>query len=368
MANDFVVKNGKKLRSGYTTGTCACAAAMAATIMHFEREDIKEVKVRDFTLDIGDIKKEENSISCSVTKDAGDDPDVTHGIKIFASSTKIDSGIVIQGGEGVGVVTRKGLKVPIGHAAINPVPYKNIKDEVENICAQYDYHGGIKIIISVPDGREIAKKTMNERLGIVGGISILGTTGRVEPMSEKAIVDTIKTEMDMRISEGKRDLFINFGNYGRDFSEKYLGLNINSAIKCSNFIGETLDYAVYLNVERILLIGHAGKMVKLAGGIMNTHSSVADCRMEIIAAHCGIIGANKEIIKKIMNCVTTDEALLILKEHGIDKEVWKSIGDKIWYHLKERTKGKITMDFVVFTEEFGVLASSRELKYIGGFR
>ncbi len=366
MEGFFNFKNGKKLKSGYTTGTCSAAAAKASALMLLSGHNVESIDVRIpkdnivLNIQIHDIKRTNEWVRCSVIKDAGDDPDVTNGIKIFATCLKTKSKIAIEGGEGIGIVTRKGLKVSIGKHAINKVPYKNIEDNVFMVCNEFNYKGGIKVIISCPEGREIAKKTMNERLGIIGGISILGTSGIVEPMSEKALIDTIKVEMDMKISEGKDFLYLTFGNYGRDFAKNHLGLNADDFIKCSNFIGDALDYAVYKGVKKILLIGHAGKMVKLAGGIMNTHSKVADCRMEIIAAHCGAIGIDKTIINKIMSAITTDEALLIMKDENISEKVWEKIGEKIKYHIDERVKKKIKIDFIVFTEEYGILTSFME--------
>jgi cobalt-precorrin-5B (C1)-methyltransferase len=237
-----------------------------------------------------------------------------------------------------------------------------ITSAIKEICGLFLYTGGIKAVISIPGGDEIAKKTMNERLGIIGGLSILGTTGIVEPMSDRAIVETIKAEIDVLAAAGKRDLLLTPGNYGRTFAEETLGVNIDEAIKCSNFIGETLDYALFKGIKRLTLIGHAGKLVKLAGGIMNTHSGIADCRMEIIAAHCALAGAGAETIKQIMECVTTEAAVNIMKPLGINNYVWESIGKKIGFHLGERTKRSISIEYIVFTQEHGVLVHS----YIAG--
>ncbi len=364
---DFVIKDNKKLRVGITTGSCATATAKASAIMLLSNQYLKSIsfKIKNgstLTLGIFDINHKRDYVSCSVVKDAGDDPDVTNGIKITATVSKIKSGIIIDGGDGVGRVTKLGLKIPIGHAAINAVPLEMIRSEVSEIMKQHGYSGGLKVVISASDGASIAKRTMNERLGIVGGISILGTTGIVEPMSDRAIIDTIKAEIDVNLSNGKRDLIITPGNYGREFAKTNLNIDIEDAIKCSNFIGDTLDYAVFSKVERITLIGHAGKMVKLAGGIMNTHSKVADCRMEIIAAHSALIGAPSHTIQSIMDCITVDGAIDIVKQCSFHKEVWDSIGKKIGFHLKERTMGMIHIKLIVFTQEHGILIQSE----IGG--
>jgi cobalt-precorrin-5B (C1)-methyltransferase len=363
----------KELRTGVTTGLCAAAAAKAAAIMLLSINSIGSIRSigqvevtakngETKTFELTDIKFENGMVQCAVQKDAGDDPDITHGIKIIASLSKTEiNKVEVDGGEGVGRVTKPGLKVLVGKAAINPVPMEMITSAIEEVCKSFTYAGGIKAIISIPGGAEIAKRTMNERLGIIGGLSILGTTGIVEPMSNRAIVETIKAEMDVQEASGKRNLLISPGNYGRDFAEKELGLSIDEAIKCSNFIGETLDYACIKGIAHITLIGHAGKLVKLAGGIMNTHSGIADCRMEIIAAHSALMGAGAETIRQIMDCVTTEAAIEIMTQTGINEAVWKSIGKKIGYHLRERTRGSVQIRYIVFTQEHGILCEGAAL-------
>ncbi len=356
---DFIIKNNKKLRTGITTGTCAAACAKAACVRLLRDESRKTVSVETNsgeTLDIAidEIHVLDDTVSCSVIKDAGDDPDVTDGITITAKVSKSECGIDIDGGEGIGRVTKPGLKIPVGHAAINPVPLKMIEREAKSVCERAGYHGGLRIIITAPDGAVIAKKTMNERLGIVGGISILGTTGIVEPMSEQAVIETIKTEMNMQVAAGKTSLLITPGNYGREFARTPFGLDIREAIKCSNFIGEILDHAAFLGVEKITLIGHAGKLIKLAGGVMNTHSSVADCRMEIIAAHCALCGATSDVVCKVMDCVTVEAAIALIAKQRFYDAVRESIGQKIAFHLNARVKGRFPIEVIVFTEEHGI--------------
>jgi cobalt-precorrin-5B (C1)-methyltransferase len=360
---NFVIKNNRKLRTGITTGTCAAAAAQAAVLMLLSNELRNKVTVTTnqgaiLTVTLSEIKRNENFVTCTVIKDAGYDPDVTDGAEITATVSKIESGIIIDGGEGVGRVTKPGLKIPVGGAAINPVPRQMIEREVLNICRQADYCGGISVLISVPKGRDIAKKTMNERLGIVSGISILGTTGIVEPMSERAIIDTIKLEIDMSVFGGRKTLLITPGNYGREFIHTVLGIEIGEAVKCSNYIGEVLDYAILIGMEKVILVGHAGKLVKLAGGIMNTHSGVADCRMEIIAAHSAMYGIPAEAICTIMNSVTVEAAMTVLRQYGIQQDIWNSIGQKIAFHLNARTKGNLPVEFILFTQEDGILIHS----------
>lgn len=361
--DDYIVKGGKRLRKGFTTGSCAAAAVKAAALMLLGGEDIERVKLTlpsgdSLMLDIEDIERTGQQVMCSVTKDAGDDPDVTHGIKIFAKVGKKKGLTTIDGGAGVGRVTREGLACRVGEAAINPVPRRMIEQALAEAAGQYSYTEGFEAVISVPEGEKIARSTFNARLGIIGGISILGTTGIVEPMSEAAIIDTIKAELDTR--RQREILFLAPGNYGLEFASDSLGLNIDPAVKYSNYIGETLDYALYLGFRNILLIGHVGKLVKLAGGIMNTHSRVADCRNEIFAAHTALFSDSREPVREIMQAVTTDEIHTILKKYGLCQSVYESILDKILYHLNYRTRNGIHFELIIFSKENGVLMQTKQ--------
>ncbi len=362
--NEFIVKNGTKLRIGYTTGSCAAAAAKAAACMLLTQDDIEMVTLtlpsgQHLNLEIEDITRSEYEVTCAVRKDAGDDPDVTHNIKIYARVRKTDQQIRIDGGEGVGRVTREGLACQIGEAAINPVPKKMMEQALKEAAEQYRYQGGFDVLIFVPEGEKTAKHTFNARLGIIGGISILGTTGIVEPMSEAAIIETIRLEINAK--SNKDILFVSPGNYGLEFAKSKFGLDIDKAVKCSNYIGETLDYAAYCGVQRLLLIGHIGKLVKLAGGVMNTHSKTADCRNEIIAAHTALYLPDSTVIGEIMNAGTTDEIHKILEKNGMCQIVYKSILKKIVFHLNYRVKNKIQFELMVFSNENGVLMKTEHV-------
>ena len=355
---EIIVKDGKELRCGYTTGSCAASAAKAGAIMLLGDEEVETVAIKtpkgvSLYLQIEDIQKQKDWVSCAVTKDAGDDPDATNGIKINARVEKAKQGIHIDGGLGVGRVTQKGLACAVGEAAINPIPRKMIEDALLEVAQKYKYKGGFSVVISAENGEEIAKKTFNPRLGIVGGISILGTSGIVEPMSEKALIDTIHLEIDSKTITQNNNLLISPGNYGREFALKEFGLDLDFGIKCSNFIGETIDYAVYKKVKNILLIGHAGKLCKVAGGIMNTHSRMADCRCEIFAAHAALAGPSRKHIEKIMNSVTTDEISVLLHEFNIANQVYESILSKIRYHLNYRASDKCIIEVIMFTNNCG---------------
>lgn len=356
MKNYYVFKNGKKLRCGYTTGSCAVAAAVAAVKMLFERDiynsiDITTNSGKELMLDIHDIKMTTSFVECSVTKDSGDDPDITNGIKIFAKVRESDSKeIKIIGGKGIGIVTKKGLPVDVGKSAINPGPIENIRSEVSKALPK---DKGVEIQLSIPEGEEIAKKTFNPKLGIVGGISIIGTTGIVEPMSEDALKESLALEFSVLKAQGIQDVIFSPGNYGRNFATT-LGLMDNYHIKTSNYIGFMLDKAVELKFRRILWVGHIGKMIKVAGGIFNTHSKHADARMEILTAYCIQADIPIHLCKKVLGSITTDEAIEYIKESK-DETVFYNIAHKITEKCHQRVNHEIEVGTIIFSNVHGFL-------------
>ena len=361
---EFIEKEGKKLRFGYTTGSCAAAAAKAAAWMLLtgqKKEEISLITPKGvaLTLPVLDISMEENRVSCAIRKDSGDDPDVTNGTLVYAEITaKVEPGIAIDGGVGVGRVTKKGLDQPVGNAAINSVPRQMIRENLEEILTLTDQKCGLNVVISVPEGEKLAKQTFNPRLGIVGGISILGTTGIVEPMSEKALVDTIRVELKQRRANGDEYVLLTPGNYGCDFIRAGLALNPEQAAQTSNFIGQTLDICRELGFRGALLVGHIGKLVKIAGGMMNTHSKYGDCRMEILAAHAGIAGLSPEKIGEILQCVACDDALRILRDAGCFEKTLTGLTERILFHLHHRAGEDMEVGTILFSKECGLLAQS----------
>ena len=272
---EYIVKGGKKLRLGYTTGSCAAAAAKAAAYMLLTGQKKEKISLTTpkgivLHLEVKEITIEKTCVRCAIEKDSGDDPDITRNCLIFATVSLLpEPEIRIDGGEGVGRVTKPGLDQPVGAAAINSVPRQMIRENLREICALADYHGGLSVIISVPKGEALAKKTFNPRLGIVGGISILGTTGIVEPMSEQALVDTIRVELRQRKVSGAEYVLLTPGNYGADYIRRSISVPEGTAVLTSNFIGEALDLCRELGFKGALLVGHIGKLVKLAGGMFN---------------------------------------------------------------------------------------------------
>ena len=361
---EFIEKDGKKLRFGYTTGSCAAAAAKAAAWMLLtgkRKETISLITPKGVTLTLPvlDITMEENRVSCAIRKDSGDDPDVTNGCLVYAEVTYREApGIAIDGGIGVGRVTKKGLDQSVGSAAINSVPRQMIRENLEEILALTDQNCGLNVVISVPEGERLAKQTFNPRLGIVGGISILGTTGIVEPMSEKALVDTIRVELNQRKVGGDEYVLLTPGNYGCDFIRAGLELNPEQAVQSSNFIGQTLDICRELGFQGALLVGHIGKLVKLGGGMMNTHSKYGDCRMEILAAHAGIAGLAPAQIGEILQCVACDDALRIIMDAGCFEKTMTGLTERILFHLRHRAGEDMEVGTILFSKEYGLLAQS----------
>ena len=368
----YVIRGNKKMRFGYTTGSCAAAACKGAAEILLggklqETVTLMTPKGILLTLELKDIQIETDKVTCAIRKDAGDDPDTTNGILVYATVEKTkEQGITLDGGIGVGRVTKAGLSQKIGEAAINPVPKSMILRAATEIAEKYDYEGGLKIIIAVPEGVEIGKKTFNPRLGIVGGISILGTSGIVEPMSEAALVQSIRVEMKQHFSQGEEYLLVTPGNYGADYLREHMDLPYEKNIKCSNYVGETIDMAIDMGVKGILFIAHIGKFVKVAAGIMNTHSHSADARMEVLASNAIRAGAPLECAKEILNASTTDEALDILNRYQMTQGTMKEVLDRIQFYLNHRSYEQILLGAVVFSNTCGYLGQTADAaKLIG---
>ena len=311
-----------------------------------------------------DIMFQSDAVQCAVRKDAGDDPDITNGILVYAAVRKTNTGFAIHGGEGVGQVTKPGLACAVGEAAINPVPRRMIAAALQEAAVQNGYTGGLSVIIFIPEGKMLAAKTFNSRLGIVGGLSVLGTSGIVKPMSEQALIDTIHIEMNSRKAAGETHLLAFFGNYGVDFSRDILHIDVSQRITCSNFVGEMLDYAVYCGFEDVLLIGHMGKLVKMAQGIMNTHSRCADGRTTFLSMAAMLAGASRTTGQAIYDSLTTDEAVKILQAAAVLEPVIAQVTDKIEFYMEHRVLNTLRVGAVLFSNTYGVLgytSQAREL-------
>ena len=363
----YIRSGDKLLRCGYTTGTCAALAASGAAALLLTGEApavVRLVTPKGWPVEVEpeSCRMEGSAALCAVRKDAGDDPDVTDGMLIRAAVTKTERGMEIDGGEGVGRVTKPGLDRPVGEAAINSVPRKMIREAAGKLCTACGYTGGLRIVISAPGGEEIAKKTFNPQLGIMGGISILGSSGIVEPMSERAIVDTTALEIRQAAESGKR-LILLPGNYGMDYlTEKLPELAAIPRAKCSNYIGEAIDATKLAGFGEVLLIGHVGKLVKLAGGIMNTHSKTADCRRELFVCHAALCGADIETCRALMAEITTEGCLDVLEHTGLRGAVLDSLLCAIQEALTHRG-GEMRIGALLFSNG-GFLGMTEEAKMI----
>lgn len=388
------------MRYGFTTGSCAAAASKAAAYMLLTGKKKETISIRTpkgivFEAKLLEITRKEGSVSCAVEKDGGDDPDITTGALVYAEvsyakhvnasqetnlfcedanekeepkenviqSNFLESShatVEIDGGIGVGRVTRPGMDQPVGNAAINHVPRQMIESEVLEVCRMADYKGGLKVLISIPKGVELAEKTFNPRLGIVGGISVLGTSGVVEPMSSQALLDTIRLELNMQRAQNSPIAAVSPGNYGLDFMKETYGYDLDASVKCSNFIGEAIDMAVECGFEKMLLTGHIGKLVKVSGGIMNTHSREADCRVELLASAGLRAGVSRTNLMKILDSATTTEAIAYLEEENKTKPVMDYLMERILYYTNRRAGGKMRIECILYDNQYGELAKSEK--------
>ena len=364
VVEEYQFSYGKNLRCGYTTGSCATAAAKAAAVMLLTGDRIEIVRIDTpkgivLNLEPLEVILTDDYVCCAIRKDSGDDPDDTNGVLVYAKVEKTsESGIKLCGGIGVGTVTKPGLACSVGEPAINPTPRKMITSELTKVMEEVNYTGGLQVTIFIPEGVEIAKKTFNPRLGIVGGLSVLGTSGIVEPMSERALIETIHVEVKAQKARGNKNLLVFFGNYGEDYTRDVLKLDISDRVTCSNYVGELLDYAVFCGFETLLIIGHAGKLVKLAQGVMNTHSKYADCRTEVMALQAMLHGASKEVGQEIYDCLTTDEVTKILKREGLFEPVMQEVAKKIDFYMQHRVHGKIKTGALMFSHVHGILGKT----------
>lgn len=360
----YIPVGRQKLRCGYTTGTCAAAAAAGAAARLLTGETLPAVRIATpagvaVEAELLQHAAGEGWAACAVRKDGGDDPDVTDGALIFTRVERTDTpGIIIDGGEGVGRVTLPGLDQPVGAAAINSTPRRMIGEQMEAVMAKAGYTGGLRAVISVPEGEALAKRTFNPRLGIVGGISILGTSGIVKPMSEAALLDSLYLEMDQRRAAGTEDLLLTPGNYGESFAREVLGLNLDRWCMCSNYLGAAIDHAAGAGFRSVLVVGHLGKLIKAAAGCMNTHSKTADARRETLTAHVALAGADGGLLRALFDSPTTDAGVELLKQAGLLEPVMASIGEALDGQLKRRAGEGLTIEAFFFSNQYGILGKT----------
>lgn len=384
---EYVIKNQKRLRLGITTGTCSAAAAQAAAMQLLLGVESHAVTLRTpkgmtVSVPVYLLESDSRKASYKVVKDSGDDPDVTNGTDVCVTVEFVKQRVceqkdgsqdrscaftsesfpylTLDGGIGIGRVTKEGLEQAVGQAAINRVPRQMIFAAVADVCEKANVCEPLHITVWMPEGETLAKRTFNPKLGIEGGLSILGTSGILEPMSEQAIVATIETEIRQLHAVGEEKVLVTPGNYGQAYASEYLGLDLAKSVKSSNYIGDTIDLAISYGMKDFLLVGNIGKLVKLAAGIFNTHSKVADGRGEIFAVHAAMAGAGANVVQEIYNCINTDRMLDVVEREGLREDVMQSILAAIEKHVDDRIGDAMRFGVIVFSEKYGYLGQTSD--------
>ncbi|AUA30670.1 TPA: cobalt-precorrin-5B (C(1))-methyltransferase [Clostridioides difficile] len=395
---EYVYIDGKKYRRGYTTGSCATGASKAAVYMLITKNRINTINIDTpkgipLLLKVDNINISDTFVECSIKKDGGDDIDATHTMDIYARAeivakndknkgyltlkdidnlstnseckSELYKFIRVYGGTGIGVVTKKGLSVDVGKPAINPTPLKMINHEIRKLIGDnFESILGndkvLKITIFAPQGETVAKKTFNPRLGIVGGISIIGTTGIVEPMSDEGWKKSLSIELQMKKEQGLDKIILVPGNHGEQFIREKLNLDIKYVVRVSNFIGYMIKEAQRIGYKKILMAGHIGKFIKVSAGIFNTHSKVADARSEILVANLALMGARYEFLNKINQCVTTEEAVELINNSEY-REVYNILSNKCRERVKQylnEDSDDIDVEVIIFSMDKSLLGKS----------
>ncbi|ENM5738125.1 cobalt-precorrin-5B (C(1))-methyltransferase [Vibrio mimicus] len=366
---DIVWHRGKSYRKGYTTGSCATAAAKVAALMVMRQQLIHQVSIVTpsgvaLNLNVEDASVELHSAVAAIRKDGGDDVDATHGMLIYAQVTVNETETIeILGGEGVGVVTRMGVGLPVGVAAINKTPRHTIEQEVREVIGP---NKGAVVIIFAPEGKERAERTYNSRLGIENGISIIGTSGIVTPMSEESWKRSLAIELEQKRALGHDKIVLVPGNHGERFVQQHLNIEQDIVVTMSNFVGYMLQEANRLNFEHVLIVGHLGKLIKIAAGVFHTHSHIADARLETLVTHLALLNAPHDLLRQIYQCLTTEEALELIEEHGY-QTVYNNIAQEIESRVAamlKYAKHQFKCDVVLFSFDNQVLGSNRSVEQI----
>lgn len=356
------------MKGGYTTGSCATAGMKAGLLALLDKNIVDQVVIENpqgqyIEVPIKAIEViSDIEAKVTVMKDGGDDPDVTHGNDVETTVTLDDTGeLRFRAGFGVGTVTKPGLAMPPGEPAINPGPRAMMKIVFEEHCV----HGqGVTVTVSVPNGKVLAKKTLNHTLGIEGGISIIGTTGIVKPMSEEGFKNSLVPQLKVMKANGCETAVLVPGRIGQDLAEQVLGIHKNQMAETSNFIGFMLEKAVQIGFKRILIIGHIGKLIKLASGSFHTHNRMSDGRMESIVAYAALEGASQEVCEELFNCQTTESTFPILEREGLTG-VYQRVVDRASLRSERYIANEAEVGIIITTLKGEILAMDKHAKEIG---
>lgn len=360
----IIVEETKKenLRTGYTTGTSATAAAKAALLSIINQTKIENVDVKLpngslIKIPIHSCEFDENGAKCSVIKDGGDDPDVTHGAEIVVdlSFTNKTDEIEIDGGEGVGVVTKPGLGLELNKAAINPVPKKMINENLREIKNKYNFSKGIRIIISVPRGKELGPKTDNPRIGILNGISILGTSGIVIPFSTASYAASIRQNLDVAIAMGNDIVVLTTGGRSEDFAKKIVDLPEHCFVQMGDFSGYTIQQCARKAIKKAYVVGFIGKLAKMAAGVKQTHVKGSKVDMNFLADLARKCNADETTIENIKKANTARHVSEIIIQNNV-KGFFEEICNETYKHMRKHSEEKVPLDVILFDFDGNILA------------
>ena len=352
----------KKLRTGYTTGSSATAASKAALLSIIKQQKIEEIEITlpkktTIKIPVNSCQFEKNKAKCSVIKDGGDDPDVTHGAEIIVELTfnENKNQIEIDGGEGVGIVTKPGLGLEINKPAINPVPKKMITENLQEIGNDILNEKGIRVVISVPKGKELGPKTDNPRIGIKDGISILGTSGIVIPFSTASYAASIRQNLDVSIAMGNDTVVLTTGGRSEDYAKRIVDLPEHCFVQMGDFSGYTIQQCGKKNIKKAYVVGFIGKLAKMAAGVKQTHVKGSKVDMNFLAELARKVNADEKIIDSIKKANTARHVSEIIQENNVEG-FFELICAEVYRHMRKHSEEKVPIDVILFDFEGNILA------------
>ncbi len=357
----------QELRGGYTTGACAAAGVKAALLYEagntVDEVDLTALDGTILTIPVKKVERIPEGLRAEIVKFSGDDPDITNGVSVFTTVRHLpdETGIKFKAGKGIGRVTKPGLSVPVGEPSINPGPRQLIQNVVTDILGE---DAGLEVTISIPEGVELAKRTLNPILGVEGGLSIIGTTGVLRPMSEEAFKNSLVPQIDVVKAAGYSSLVFVPGKIGERIAIKY-GIPSDAIVQTSNFIGFMLEAAAKREIESVLLFGHIGKLAKIAAGVFYTHNRIADGRLETLAAYAAAEGLPQKGVRRILECTTTEDAMTVIEEYEL-LQVYRILAERASLRARRYIFDDMEIGTVMVTMDGRILGMDDAAKAIGG--